>query len=402
MEDTARSFARAELTTAFDQGRSVHHGRFAIADALRLTAILAVVVNHLVAKARPSFLGRAHDFTYFGVWGVAAFFVLSGYLLSAPYLRALLYDKPWPSIRLFLLRRVLRIVPLYLVAIAFSVLLARGFEHTTPGLADILSHALMLQDFSPTFVMTLNGPLWTMPVDFEFYLALPVFAFAAAFIVTRRPVSERPQTLSLLLLTGALASIAYRFFIAKTMPWTIGGAEKFVFIDNGIGMASAFLIGIGLALAFEAKAPALSRGRAIAGVVAAVVLFFALERTCTSHHAVIVALRTLVAATSAGLLLYSLPVFSNVVALTQTRAVALGASLAYAIYLFHVPILEAAYAALHLGKGNASFAILSLVTLCVLVPIAYLAHRFIERPFLLIKDRQREGLAPAALRNVQA
>jgi peptidoglycan/LPS O-acetylase OafA/YrhL len=133
-----------------------------------------------------------------------------------------------------------------------------------------------------------------------------------------------------------------------------------------------------------------------------VVLFFALERTCTSHNAVIVALRTVVAAASAGLLLYSLPAFSNVVALTQTRAVALGASLAYAIYLFHVPILEAAYAALHLGKGNASFASLSLVTLCVLVPIAYLAHRFIERPFLLIKDRQREGLAPTALRNVQA
>jgi peptidoglycan/LPS O-acetylase OafA/YrhL len=378
---------REVATTAFDAGLAVHHGRFAIADALRLLAIVAVVFNHLVLIAHPLFRGHAFEFIHVGRWGVAMFFVLSGYLLSTPYLRSIVNGAPWPSTRLFLIRRVLRIFPLYLVGLAFSVIVAFALGEN-PSVADIVKHALMLQDFSRLTVPTINPPMWTMPVDFEFYLTLPFLALGSAFLLRSRR-DGRAKAVVALLAAGIVVSMLYRFSVVYFMSQRIQGAGQEVFVDNGLGMAAAFFVGIFLALRFHLQPrPTSSRFAQWAMLLAGIALFVVYARV-DSPNALIVAVGPLIAASSAALLLYALPQFPGIVALAETRQIALGAAMAYAIYLFHFPIVKAVFAGFHLYGGNRDFFILTGASLAIVLPLAYVAHRFVERPFLLLKDRQR-------------
>src|ERR1700724_3298848 len=81
------------------------NSRLACADALRAIAILAVVAHHLAQFTHVQINGRERMGDWMGVWGVDCFFVLTGYLLSKPYLRAMLEGTALPSMRQFLARR---------------------------------------------------------------------------------------------------------------------------------------------------------------------------------------------------------------------------------------------------------------------------------------------------------
>ena len=101
-------------------------------------------------------------------------------------------------------------------------------------------------------------------------------------------------------------------------------------------------------------------------------------------------------AVSAGALLYAF-VGSDPPALARAvrgRAVAGAAALAYAVYLLHEPLLRAIIRLRGGPAGTATeAAIVGLLLLAVLLPSAALAHRYVERPFLRLKDRQREPVA---------
>jgi peptidoglycan/LPS O-acetylase OafA/YrhL len=115
--------------------------------------------------------------------GLFLFFVLSGYLLYAPWVRAALGRSPEPSLRRYLRRRAARILPAYYAALAGSILLlyqARG----TPGVdlpdkGDLWLFAVFGQNFSRDTLLTLNTPLWTLAVEVCFYLALPLLGLLA-------------------------------------------------------------------------------------------------------------------------------------------------------------------------------------------------------------------------------
>lgn len=375
-------------------------GHVAIADVVRLVAILSVVAHHIAQYSLHRTLGT------FAHWGVAAFFVLSGYLLSGPYLRAILDDAPWPSARRFLIRRALRILPLYEVAVVASVVvlailvttplgrtgfLAIQLGHGPWDLRDIAAHALLLQDFSLATAVTINGPLWTMPVDFEFYLALPFLARATQFAMRSIPRRRREGALAILLAIGIAGSTAYRFAVAGTVMRLVSHdfAVIYVVIDNGIGMGSAFLLGIGLALVLRVTARRGRRPGPAVALVAAGALFALLWRLSDDATVVEWGIEVVVAALSAALAVYGLSAMPRAVRFAQGRAIVTGATLAYAIYLFHYPFLETVVVGLRLGRGVATFAILVGAVGVLLVPFAYVLHRTIERPFLILKDRQR-------------
>src|ERR1700732_293173 len=78
-------------------------------DLLRSIAILLVVVFHMQLRGAPRFLRPVQEL---GWIGVDLFFVLSGYLISSqllrPYARAAVF-----SVRIFFLRRALRVLPAF-------------------------------------------------------------------------------------------------------------------------------------------------------------------------------------------------------------------------------------------------------------------------------------------------
>ena len=85
------------------------------ADGVRAFAALWVVGSHLFQRLRlepqEPWLQDVQLVMMKGAFGVSAFFVLSGMLLSLPFWRAYLTGRPYPSLRHYARRRFARIAP---------------------------------------------------------------------------------------------------------------------------------------------------------------------------------------------------------------------------------------------------------------------------------------------------
>ncbi len=148
------------------------HGRHLPAlDGLRGVAVLLVVFSH--AGNAGMFLHPVLDLRGTGRIGVFLFFVLSSFLL----MRLALMADPAELRRVsywrgYAARRVARVMPPYLAALAAYVL---ATEFTAP-LA--LRHAVLLRG---------DGHFWTVPVEMRWYLLLP-FAVGAAALLRAKPM----------------------------------------------------------------------------------------------------------------------------------------------------------------------------------------------------------------------
>jgi peptidoglycan/LPS O-acetylase OafA/YrhL len=152
-------------------------------DGLRGLAIIWVIIFHAwYVAGNPAVripIGSATlDLTVvfaLGYIGVYLFFVLSAFLLSFPFVNAFYSSQSFPSVRRYLWRRVLRIVPAYYGAIFLQVGLvpAQWYISSQASWQDILSHLTFLFNFFPLMQETINGAFWTLSIEMQFYLVLP-------------------------------------------------------------------------------------------------------------------------------------------------------------------------------------------------------------------------------------
>ncbi|MDO6566337.1 acyltransferase family protein [Alteromonas sp. 1_MG-2023] len=144
-------------------------------DGLRAIAALSVFIVHFQQFTAVSGSVGGIDFTRWminGNTGVALFFALSGFLLSIPFWRGLEADKP-VSMRNYFKNRLVRIVPLYYLC--FVALLAlKGFSGAEASFNNVMSHLLFLHNLKDKQVMSLNPPFWTLAVEMQFYVLLPL------------------------------------------------------------------------------------------------------------------------------------------------------------------------------------------------------------------------------------
>src|SRR6185503_8856318 len=113
--------------------------------------------------------------------GVGIFFVLSGLLLSLPFWRSIVNGHAWPAYGPFIWRRICRIVPAYYVILTVVYLL-RDQTYTLYGAVDFVLHATFLQNFADYSYLSVLGPLWTIGLEFQFYLLLPFMMSAIAWL----------------------------------------------------------------------------------------------------------------------------------------------------------------------------------------------------------------------------
>jgi peptidoglycan/LPS O-acetylase OafA/YrhL len=349
--------------------------------------------------AQPTWHGHPHVFFEIGVWGVDCFFVLSGFLLGGEYIRRLVNPViALQSTRLFWAKRVLRIVPLYVACIIISVLLDGTLAHVFPSPGDIAAHLLFLQNFSAATSTSINGPYWTMPIDMEFYLLLPLYAAAMAALFRFAPKVPRVPALFASLAFITIAGFAYRYFEARYNPSSLHSfAEEVVWIRNVIGMSSAFCLGIALVLVSQMLARP-NRITCVLLLAAAAACEVVVEHTSTLESGPVTARLILghtffdfVGALSAVLVMYVVIEgdFSFLHRFVQLPAIAEIAALAYGVYLLHFPIV---LAVTPLFSHYSSLERLLGIGLATLVPtfaLAYVANRLIEKPFLAMKNRIR-------------
>jgi peptidoglycan/LPS O-acetylase OafA/YrhL len=126
---------------------------------------------------------RIHDFLWSGWIGVDLFFVLSGYLITrglvAPSKRAL-----GTRLKMFWMRRVLRIFPLYYAFIivgTIATLAAVGTSAWVPG----PSYWVYMQNYALAFddeVLRWTAHFWSLAIEEQFYFVWPI----VAVMVSRR------------------------------------------------------------------------------------------------------------------------------------------------------------------------------------------------------------------------
>lgn len=163
------------------QENTVRNNNF---DLIRLIAAAQVVFIHAVGHtpvldSSPWWLARLLDWVILFP-GVATFFVISGYLIPQSYER--LKDQP----KTYFMRRIRRIYPALLVCLAVSLILLGLFGFLTK---DVLSSPLFwswllgqvtvgqfynLEAFRGFGVGAVNGALWTISVEIQYYLVVPL------------------------------------------------------------------------------------------------------------------------------------------------------------------------------------------------------------------------------------
>lgn len=163
-------------------------------DGVRAIACLSVVMLHInlittrdiqlwTPQSIPAILSAI---AFAGDTGVTLFFILSGFLLFLPYAKALLFDEAaWPSARQFYLRRALRILPVYYISLILMVLIFRPGFFQVDHLREWVFFLTMFMDSSATTYKQVNGPFWTLAVEWQFYLILPWVALGISWMVSR-------------------------------------------------------------------------------------------------------------------------------------------------------------------------------------------------------------------------
>ena len=183
--------------TAALEGRIQNNRTIASLDGVRAIACLTVIGYHISLITRDTHLwsptapGILHhifsSIVLAGASGVTLFFVLSGFLLFMPFCKAMLFETKWPSTITFYLRRAFRILPGYYVVLLSILLISHPEYLHVNHWQDLTLFFTLFMDATPETFQQINGPFWTLAVEWQFYLLLPLLMIAFSLLVLRIP-----------------------------------------------------------------------------------------------------------------------------------------------------------------------------------------------------------------------
>jgi peptidoglycan/LPS O-acetylase OafA/YrhL len=204
-------------------------GRLSNIDALRGSAAVAVAISHIYQQFYAEQFGPVlHKIlSYAGGWGVALFFVLSGFCIHLPHAeRKRFAAKVGGVAKLnvadFAIQRFLRIIPPYWLSLGLS--LAAGAIATTNILngstywGDVLVHILGIHGFFPNCLESINSVFWTIGLEIHFYI-LYIFFANRVFNLYR---------VAALMACGLFVYGAFSVSLQPNDPWRLLGTHLFV------------------------------------------------------------------------------------------------------------------------------------------------------------------------------
>ncbi len=428
-----RSSFGANLTTLRKARRSkpklTQDNRQTGLDFLRVAACFLVIFHHFSQRLRAEDISQGgrlgYAFFSYGSFGVAIFFVLSGYLLALPFWRAHDSANPFPSLREYTIRRASRIVPGYYVAIGATLLVSALLLGEAPSAAVLLralSGLTFLNSFHPVtfFPIDADAPLWSIGMEVISYCLLPI----AMWLVFRLPGRSRiASRLGFALVLCAVLEL-HRAVSASWPFGTIPDGWKFGFVDlashwmPGYHPLSFFLIfGLG---ALSASLSILVKSRSVIADILSVIALLAAAKIMLDvgvadgegfwgfqNIPFAFPLFPLLVATAVG----ALPHARYLPVLTERRPVRFLASISFGMYLFHSQAIDVAQRYVFpffvngqkFSEGQYFTACVSIIAL-VLV-IASLSWFLVERPLLRLAGRYlgaRASVTPVARPSIVA
>lgn len=332
--------------------------RLAALDGLRGLAVLFVLLSH--ASKHFPVIHPVFNFRGAGKFGVYLFFLLSAYLLDRQIAVAIRRGERnyWGN---YFLRRVLRVYPLFTVALVFHLFLTRAGITTVIGSwRDVAAH-LMLREG--------KGVFWSIPVEMMYYLVSPVIMIICGLALCWRPA----------LVYGFLAGLVAAAAWLSASGWLPPGTL--------VDYLPIFLMGAIIAV-HEVLAPPREQRAGLAVDMAALVATAIILATIPAVSTALFGfrfrlnsaeMRLLAAACWATLLFAAVRGSPIVRAVLERPALRFLGLISFSAYLFHYPIISFVEG-LPIPTGM-KFPLFMLLTL----GFSYLTYRCIEKPLARIR-----------------
>lgn len=405
---------------------SSQNSNIAVLDGVRAIACISVIAYHIDRFTLLSHIWGwsigplASSVAMMGWSGVTLFFVLSGFLLFQPYAKALLFDNSWPSLRLFYTRRALRILPGYYVSLFLLIFLTQPQYLQPDHFKSLALFLTLFMDSSPKTYQMIDGPFWTLAVEWQYYLLLPFIALAFRWIAQRGSQQRRLLTvigcLLCMIIWGITTRYWGRYFIdfhpeAKAlMPQPFFNIALFFLYGTAGKYLEDFAIGMLVSLLFVYAKHAASNNKVSSSLKRASIWLWAIGllwllfmASWTAFPALAVLnpfigahnwLCELGFAIGYGLCITGI-LFGSIglQSLFSWSALRQVGFMSYSLYIWHVPILLWFMdTVLPYTRGWRHSAIYTLYWLCIVllvVPFCYLFYRVIEQPWMNVAQRTR-------------
>lgn len=372
-------------------------------EGLRGVAVLWVILFHYHVLRDGRFddpwiaalheVGPLHAFIRNGYLGVDLFFLITGFLLTLPWWHHAATGRPAPSAREFYMRRIRRIVPAYYVQLAFLFIvfvpLLLGPEFIRRNLNFFLynvgAHLTFWHYMTPlsSASLTINGALWTLALEAQYYLMLPLLAP----LFVRAPWRMAAVLAGIAIGWHWLARYGLQGLVGWLMDlgaqWKLQEANIRHFIETQLpGYLAHFAAGImcGRAwLLWRDRPP--GRVAAVAwlalGLAGIVAVWWLMTETtglfdpASRSFALVVAL----ALAMLGLISRGVPFARPLLA---NRPLVFTGRVSYSAYLYHLPLLLTWNKYAPADLGWLSFPIY----LAIVLAVAWLSYRFVELPWM--------------------
>jgi peptidoglycan/LPS O-acetylase OafA/YrhL len=377
------------------EGVRAEVGRIPGVEGMRGVAVVWVILFHcFVLRPEDPWIvaiggSVLEPFVANGYLGVDLFFIISGFLLAMPWFLHADAGREAPSFRTFYARRFWRIAPAYYVQLAFLFLVAlplvRGTTYWRSDLwvylYNIGAHALFMHNTTPlsSGSMGINGALWTLAVEMQFYLLLPLLMplfvrWPASMLAACLAIAASWRIESHLGLDGLVhAELAF----GRVWSWQ-EDVVRYLVEHQLPSYLFHFALGIALGRVWirnrSRKLPAWAID--IVGVAGAVLLYWILA----VNGSMLGSMSWMLAPPALGAMLYWSASRTGpwISALLGRGPLAATGRISYSAYLYHLPLLILANQYL---AGVAAWMVIPLYVAATLA-VAWVSWRYVEQRFL--------------------
>jgi peptidoglycan/LPS O-acetylase OafA/YrhL len=317
-----------------------------------------------------------------GHLGVSFFFVLSGFLLTSILLRELNL-KGKVDIKAFVLRRILRIWPLYFLVVIFGFFLFPHLPYGQETIHEFWRYAIFLSNIDEIIhgmddTLNFLTATWSISVEEQFYLC-------GALILAIFPFRKKQHFFIFFLLT-ILGTLIFRSF-------NLGDDRTMYF--HTFSVISDFAIGGLLALIytnekFKSKFQDLSKWKIVAIYILGFTIFY-LEYKLFQGF-VFIFQRIVIASFFAFFIAEQLLSKNSFFKVDSIPVLSRLGDWTYGLYLFHciwIYYLQSIFIANNWTSEFYHFVVYLFLVILLSVGSSYLSYRYFESPFLKLKSRFR-------------
>tara|TARA_Y100000996_G_scaffold242844_1_gene191030 strand:+ start:455 stop:1462 length:1008 start_codon:yes stop_codon:yes gene_type:complete len=198
-------------------------------DIYRYFAALIVCISHFIYNYNKSL-----HFEFTSILGVELFFILSGFVLAPQLLK--LQDNIIKNLKIFLLRRWIRTIPPYLVAL-FCAAFLFGYGDYKNFLKFLTYTQNLISDSpSPNFFSV----AWSLSVEEWFYIILPFLILITRYIKNK---VIKLDVFTICLIIIIILNIVRPFYNSESVDWGIDIRRSVIFrIDSICFGVVAFIL----------------------------------------------------------------------------------------------------------------------------------------------------------------